>query len=177
MSFCGDEPCAHRGPLIVNVGGNYAQGPGGTLALGVAGVDGKDYDHVKVQGNASLNGTLAVSSLKNFRPSNGNGFEVLRTNGVRSGEFAKVNDSLNNNPNLRRVDVYAPNGVALLYVNPAPTPRTPPEIIDVISTPLPPVDPNEPLPLQVEISILDPTAEQLTYALRDQLFGSKHAKV
>jgi hypothetical protein len=27
-------------PLIINVGGNYTQGPGGTLALGVAGVNG-----------------------------------------------------------------------------------------------------------------------------------------
>jgi hypothetical protein len=29
-----------------------------------------------------------------------------------SGEFAPVNDSLNNNPNRQRIDVYAPNGVA-----------------------------------------------------------------
>ena len=68
-------------PLIINVGGNYVQGPFGTLALGVAGIDGKDYDHVQVQGRASLNGTLAVSSLNNFRPSSGNGFEVLLSNG------------------------------------------------------------------------------------------------
>jgi hypothetical protein len=57
---------------------------------------------VQVGGNASLNGTLAVSSLGNFHPSNGNAFEVLRTNGLRTGEFAQVNDSLNNNPRLQR---------------------------------------------------------------------------
>jgi autotransporter-associated beta strand protein len=52
-------------PLTIIVGGNYKQGSGGTLALGVAGVDGKDYDRLQVGGNASLNGTLAVSSLNN----------------------------------------------------------------------------------------------------------------
>ncbi len=154
-------------PLTINVGGNYTQGPGGTLALGVAGINGEDYDHVQVGGNASLNGTLAVSSLNNFRPSTGNGFEVLHTNGVRSGQFSQVNDSLNNNSNLQRIDVYAPNGVALVYVAAAPTPPTPsptprPPIIDVIPEPLPPVNPEEPLPIPPLLAILDPTAEQLT---------------
>jgi outer membrane autotransporter protein len=163
-------------PMIINVGGNYTQAAGGTLALGVGGLDGSQYDHVQVAGSASLNGTLAVSSLNNFRPSNGNAFEVLRTNGTRSGEFAQVNDFLNNNPTLQRIDVYAPNGVALVYVaaGPAPTPTPPPvptpsptpnprpPIIDVIPTPLPPINPEEPLPLPELLSILDPTARQLT---------------
>ena len=120
-----EEPCGRRVwiRLIINVGGNYTQGPGGTLALGVAGINGSQYDHVQVGGNASLNGTLAVSSLNNFRPVNGNAFEVLHTNGTRRGQFAQVSDSLNNNPNLQRIDIYAPNGVALLYVAvPGPTP-------------------------------------------------------
>jgi outer membrane autotransporter protein len=157
-------------PLIINVGRNYTQGPGGTLALGISGVDGKDYDHVQVGGNASLNGTLAVSSLNNFRPVAGNAFEVLRTNGGRNGEFAQVNDFLNNNPNLQRIDVYAPNGVALIYVaattpGPPVTPGVPnprPPIIDVEPNPLPPVNPQEPLEIPSLLSILDPTAEQLT---------------
>ena len=155
-------------PLTINVGGNYTQSPGGTLALGVAGVNGEDYDHVQVGGTASLNGTLAVSSLNNFRPANGNAFEVLRTNGTRTGQFAQVNDFLNNNPNLQRIDVYAPNGVALVYLasgpapTPSPTPKPKPPIIDVIPDPLPPINPEEPLPLPELLSILDPTAQQLT---------------
>jgi T5SS/PEP-CTERM-associated repeat protein/autotransporter-associated beta strand protein len=72
-------------PVIINVGGNYTQGSGGTLALGVAGINGSQYDHVEVGGSASLGGTLAVSSLNNFRPVSGNAFEVLRTNGTRGG--------------------------------------------------------------------------------------------
>lgn len=163
-------------PLIINVGGNYTQRSGGTLALGVAGVNGAQYDHVQVGKNATMGGILAVSSLNNFRPVSGNGFEVLHTNGVRSGEFAQVNDSLNNNPNLQRIDIYAPNGVALVYVaapapspqptpappGPQPTPTPRPPIVEVIPEPLPPVDPNEPLPPAEEIRLIDPTVEQFT---------------
>src|SRR4029077_698103 len=45
-------------PVIINVGRNYTQGPGGTLAIGVAGINGSQYDHPQVGGNASLDGTL-----------------------------------------------------------------------------------------------------------------------
>jgi autotransporter-associated beta strand protein len=185
-------------PVIINVGGNYTQGPGGTLAIGVAGINGSQYDHVQVGGNASLNGTLAVSSLNGFRPVSGNAFEVLRTtNGTRTGNFALINDSLNNNPNLQRIDVYAPNAAALVYVaagpvavgpltsgptpvspptplppspgpSPVPTPvpspaplPTPPPIQEVISDPLPPVNPQKSL-LSFLLKVLNPTAEQLT---------------
>jgi len=34
--------------LVINVGRNYTQAPGGTLALGVAGINGADYDHMQV---------------------------------------------------------------------------------------------------------------------------------
>jgi outer membrane autotransporter protein len=157
-------------PLIINVGRNYAQGPGGTLALGIGGLDGKDYDHVQVGGNASLNGTLVVSSLNNFHPVAGDAFEVLHTNGRRSGNFAVLNDSLfNNNPNitpsLRPIDIelVAPNGVLLVYLKRTlPTPTPTPPIIDVIPEPLPPVEPEEPVPPSFVLTELDPTAEQLT---------------
>jgi outer membrane autotransporter protein len=162
--------------MIINVGGNYTQAAGGTLALGVGGLDGSQYDHVQVGGNASLNGTLAVSSLHNFRPVNGNAFEVLHTNGTREGQFAQVSDSLNNNPNLQRVNIYATNGVALLYVAvpgptptpppgpaPSPTPNPKPPIDVEIPIPLPPVNPDEPLiPPKFLLSSLDPSVEQLT---------------
>ena len=179
-----------RNPLTINVGGNYTQAAGGTLALGVGGLDGSQYDHVQVGGNASLNGTLAVSSLNNFRPVNGNAFEVLHTNGTREGQFAQVSDSLNNNPNLQRVNVYATNGVALLYLavpgptpppgptptpppgptptpppgpTPSPTPNPKPPINVEVPIPLPPVDPAEPLiPPKFLLSSLDPSVEQLT---------------
>ena len=59
------------------------------------------------------------------------------------------------------------NGVALIYVSGVARPP----IVDVTSTPLPPV-----LTLPFEISLLDPTAEQLTSLLRDQFFGIEHSK-
>jgi len=157
-------------PLTINVGGNYTQGQGGTLVVGVGGINGEDYDRLQVGGNASLNGTLAVNSLNDFHPVNGNAFEVLRTNGSRSGQFAQVSDFLNNNPKLQRIDIYAPNGLALVYVaatTPAPpgTPGGPnprPPIDIEIPKPLPPVDPEEPLLISSLLGILDPTAEQLT---------------
>ena len=113
-------------PLTINVGGNYTQGTGGTLALGVAGINGAQYDHVQVGRDASLDGTLSVSSLNNFRPQNGNAFEVLRSNGTTSGQFSNIVDNLNNNADLQRVDVYAKNGVALVYIAPVLPPPTPP---------------------------------------------------
>jgi fibronectin-binding autotransporter adhesin len=175
-------------PLIINVGGNYTQDAGGTLALGVAGTAGKDYDHVLYGGKARLDGTLSVSSLNGFRPVSGNAFVVIRNSNpnsastTRSGEFAQINDSLNINPNLQRVDVYAPNGAALVYVataaptpapSPAPSPApTPPPIIDVIPTPLPPVNPEQPVPLSFLLSVLDPTAEQLTSMFEISISGA-----
>jgi len=147
-------------PLIINVGRNYTQGSNGTLAIGVAGVDGRDYDHVQVQGNASLNGTLAVSSLSNFHPVDGNAFEILRTGGTRSGEFAAITDNLNTNSHLHRFDIYAPNGFTLLYLA-LPGPPTPPTN-DVVPLPLPPIQPDKPIPAPVLLDILDPSVEQLT---------------
>jgi autotransporter-associated beta strand protein len=129
-------------PLIINVGGNYTQGPGGTLALGIGGLNGSQYDHVQVGGNAFLNGTLAVSSLSGFRPANLNAFQVLHSNGNRGGQFAQVNDSLNNNPSLFRSDLYFLNAVVLLYKT---APAFPPTI--VIPSRLAPPDPDAPLSL------------------------------
>jgi outer membrane autotransporter protein len=118
--------------LVLSVGGNYSMDGSSILSLGVGGTQGEQYDHLNV-GTAHLNGTLAVSSLGNFQPVSGDAFEVVHTaegNG-RQGEFAQVNDSLNLDPNLQRIDIYAPNGVALFYVGappgvtPTPTPSPP----------------------------------------------------
>ena len=155
-------------PLQINVGGNYTQDSGGTLALGIGGLQGEQYDHLQVGGNANLAGTLVVSSLNGFHPSAGEAFEVLRTNGTRTGSFAHLDDAaFNNNPSISAqlrpidVEVVAPNGVLLVYLKPTtPTPPSPP-IIDIPEQ-LPPVNPEEPFPIPTLLSVLDPTAEQLT---------------
>src|SRR5271166_2878581 len=161
-------------PVQINVGGNYTQAAGGTLALGIGGLQGEQYDHVQVGGNASLNGTLIVSSLNNFHPVAGDAFEVLRTNGTRSGNFSLLNDSnfnitpgtITGHLQLTPVEVVAPNGVLLVYVkSPAPEPpveppgqpESPPIVQD--PNPLPPVEPDAPLPLPEVVTIIDPTVE------------------
>ena len=161
---------------VLNIGGNYAMHS--TLSLGIGGTNGDQYDRLQILGNASVSGTLNVNSLNNFHPVAGNLFAILLAGGGRTGEFAQVNDFLNNNPNLQRIDVYAPNGVALAYVpattplptptptppgpTPGPTPNPRPPIDIVVPKPLPPVDPDRPLLISFLLGVLDPTAEQLT---------------
>jgi hypothetical protein len=64
-----------------------------TLVLGIGGLNGVDYDHVQVGGNASLSGNLIVSSLNGFHPVADNAFEVLHTNGRLTGNFTHLDDS------------------------------------------------------------------------------------
>jgi hypothetical protein len=149
-------------PLTIVIGGNYPQRSSGTLVLGIGGLDRKDYEHVQAGGAASLNGTLEVDSLNGFRPGNGNAFEVLHSGGSRTGQFAQINDFLNNDPNLQRIDVYGTNGVALVYEkiptpvpsstpsstpSPAPTPVSTPT--PVPTPPAPVLSPPLPLPAQL----------------------------
>jgi hypothetical protein len=122
-------------PLTINVGGNYTQGPAGTLALGIGGLTGSQYDRGRVGGNITLSGTLLVFSLNGFHPSAGDEFAIERSNGTRSGIFAHLDDSLFDKANIPRQLLVAPNGVDLVY----------------LGTPGPPVVP-----------VIDPTTEQLT---------------
>ncbi len=144
-------------PLTIQIAGNYTQGSGGTLALGVGGTNPSDFDRLEIRGNASLSGTLSVFSLNNFRPAAGDAFEIIHTGGARSGQFATINDALNNNPSLERVNVYAPNGVALVYIK-----GSGPPIDEVEPEPLPPVEPGEPVPEEDVVQLIDFTAEQFT---------------
>jgi outer membrane autotransporter protein len=117
---------------VVTIGGNFSMNSASTLSLGIGGLNGSQYDHLLVGKNAEVAGTLNVSSLGGFHPANLNLFEIIRSGTTTSGaRFATVNDGINNNPNLQRVDIYAPNGVALLYVavtppGPTPIPTPPP---------------------------------------------------
>jgi len=163
-------------PLAINVGGNYTQGPGGTLALGIGGIRTSQYDRIRAGGSADLSGTLAVDSLNGFRPSAFQGFLLLRTGNKLRGRFGQINDSFNTDPTLTRVDVYAPNGFALVYVKlphrPGPPlpPGTegpfPPEIVDPIPIPLPNPGPGQPLPPSILVPVLNPTVNQLTSLLK-----------
>ena len=182
-------------PLQINVGGNYTQGPHGTLDLGIGGLQPEQFDHVQVKGNAFLSGNLVVRSLSDvsspgpFHPSAGDAFEVLSTGGKVSGNFSLLDDSqFNNNPTITGqlrlipVEVVSPNGVLLVYLRPTtPTPPTPPAantsgpkppIIDETPEPLPPVNPEAPIPEEDVVQLLDPTVEQLTALFEISFSGS-----
>jgi len=163
-------------PLQINVGGNYKQVSGATLALGIGGLQPEQFDHVAVGGSANLAGNLFVSSLNGFHPSAGNAFEVLSTGGKVSGNFSLLDDSQFNTPQLQLipVEVVSPNGVVLVYVkSTTPTPPGPkPPIIDEIPNPLPPVNPEEPLSDSFLLAALNPTAEQLTSMFEIAISGA-----
>ena len=147
---------------VLNIGGNYSMDS--TLSLGIGGTNGNQYDRLQIQGKASLSGILDIGPLGRFRPVAGNAFAIILAGGGRTGQFAQVNDSLNNNPKLQLVNIYAPNGVALVYLPaaPGPSPGPPLPIVEPEPIPLPPVDPDRPLSLTLLLPILSPTAEQLS---------------
>ncbi len=174
-------PSAQTGiPLAISVGSNYVQSPRGTLSLGIGGIKTSQYDRIRAGGSAILSGTLDVDSLNGFRPSAFQGFLLVRTQNQVRGRFGQINDAFNTDPTLRRVDVYAPNGFALVYVKlphppgpqptpeppgpqpPGPQPPSPPDIVDPIPDPLPDPGPGQPLPPAELVPILDPTVNQLT---------------
>jgi outer membrane autotransporter protein len=166
-------------PIAINVGRDYVQSLAGELQLGVAGVNGNQYDHVVAGGHASVAGTLSVFSLNGFAPAKGNAFEVVRGACGRNGTYSTINDFLNLD-HLQRVDIYARNAVVLLYLAPKPPilppsppvlppvddhvpPTAPPPIeVEDPDVNVPPAEPGEPLPELEVVQLVDPTAEQLT---------------
>jgi len=156
---------------VLTIKGNFQMDSKSSLSVGVGGLNGSQYDHLLVGGNINLRGTLVVNSLNNFRPSNGNFFEIINSKSRTPTPFDGVTDNLNTNPKLTRVDIYAPNGAAIAYVATAgPSPAPP--IIDVIPTPLPPIEPNRPLSLSFLLQILNPTVEQLTSMFEISISGA-----
>ena len=75
-------------PQVINVRGNYSQGPGGTLLLNIAGKAAGQFDSLAVTGNASLNGTLRLVN-KGYQPRNGDNLKLVTTGGVVSNRFAQ----------------------------------------------------------------------------------------
>jgi hypothetical protein len=75
----------------LNVGGNYTQTASGVLVVKV-GQQGPDLrsDFLNVAGTATLDGTLNISLIYNYRPQAGDAFVPLSF-GDRSGNFATVN--------------------------------------------------------------------------------------
>jgi len=106
-------PSGTPGTLTEN--GNYQQGSSGVLDIGIGGPQPSQADELKINGAAKLNGTLELSSLNNFHPSTGDTYEILSAAGGESGKFSQIVDS-SNTAGFTRLDIYAPNGLLLIYL-------------------------------------------------------------
>lgn len=77
-------------PGVFSVTGDYSQGSTGTLAIQLGGSNaGTDADRFDVSGNASLDGTLALTRLNSFSPTETFSYDYL-TYGTHSGTFSSV---------------------------------------------------------------------------------------
>jgi filamentous hemagglutinin family protein len=82
------SPGASPGTLVIN--GNFTQTPAGTLNIELGGVQqGITYDLLQVTGTATLDGTLAVSTVNGFAPAAGNAFDFM-TYASRIGDFSTI---------------------------------------------------------------------------------------
>jgi T5SS/PEP-CTERM-associated repeat protein len=143
------------GTLTIN--GNYQQGQAGTLDTGVSGQQSFQADQLKVAGAASLNGTLALTSLNNFHPAPGATYTLMTAAGGVTGNFTGVVDKLNTT-GLTRSIIVAPNGFIVSYLRPAPTPTavTVRTTKSLPSTPLTAAQKNA-----ILLPVLNPDVEQL----------------
>jgi T5SS/PEP-CTERM-associated repeat protein len=102
-------------PGTLTENGNYQQGAGGTLDIGIGGSKPSQTDELKINGAAKLDGTLELAPLNNFHVSPGDTYEIISATGGTTGKFTRVVDTVNTN-RLTRADIIAPNGVVVTYL-------------------------------------------------------------
>jgi hypothetical protein len=80
------------GPGILSVTGNFTQSSSGTLDIQIGGPDaGTGFSQLNITGTAALGGTLDVSLLGGFTPSNGETFTILTSAGLNASMFSAYN--------------------------------------------------------------------------------------
>jgi hypothetical protein len=81
-------PGTSAGTLDIN--GNYTQGSGGQLNIEVAGTGAGQFDVLDVDGNVTLNGTLALLPINGYdsAANSGDSVSFLPYNGTRTGAFS-----------------------------------------------------------------------------------------
>jgi autotransporter-associated beta strand protein len=81
-------------PGTLTVTGNYTQGAGGSLRIGVAGLAPGQHDLLAVNGHAALGGTLQFIRLGNFNIQPGDQITFLTAKNGVSGTFSNVQNGL-----------------------------------------------------------------------------------
>ena len=97
----------------VNISGNFAQTPSGTLVIQLT--SGTAFDQVVVAGTAALAGTLQVDTLGSFDPV-GLSFPIITAAGGVSGTFGTVMGSaISNRAAVAATVIYGANGVTVAF--------------------------------------------------------------
>ncbi len=73
------------------ISGNYTQTSAGSLDIKLGGAAAGQYDQLQVTGNTALSGTLNVSLVNNFMPTQGQSFQIITFMGTLSGDFTTEN--------------------------------------------------------------------------------------
>ncbi len=69
---------------------NYTPSAGAIFEVTLAGTNAALYDHLQINGNATLNGVLRVVYNGGFNPIQGTTFRVLDVSGTRTGTFSSI---------------------------------------------------------------------------------------
>lgn len=82
-------------PGILNVGGNFVQGPNGTFIVEVAGNVPGLYDQLNAGGTVTMNGALVLQILPGYVPQIGDTYNFLTAGLGGIGQFSSFTTSLN----------------------------------------------------------------------------------
>lgn len=102
-------------PGTIRVTGDYVQSGTGTLVIEIA--SRTDFDHLAIDGNAALAGTLQLDRLGGFNPA-GQSFAVLSATGGVTGGFATVSGNTINSGSAAIAGqvIYGANLVTVYFV-------------------------------------------------------------
>ena len=97
----------------IRIQGDYNQLPTGRLTIGISGNADDQFGHLNVTGNATLDGTVAVSTSGGFTPSAGQDFQVMAY-ASRAGQFAQMQSD----PGLLMAPLYGNANLTLEALSP-----------------------------------------------------------
>jgi outer membrane autotransporter protein len=103
-------------PGTLHVKGNYAQSSTGTLRIEVGGRKSGQFDVLEVGGHASLDGTLQLVRLNNFKLKRGDRLEILTAEQGVDGEFLHVINPFKSRTILQPAVIYEDDAVVLTLV-------------------------------------------------------------